>query len=343
MTHRLGLIGIGSVADTHARGVAPLDGVSLVAASCRTRSRGETFAETYDCAWYADYERMLADADLDAVLVCTPSGAHLDPVRAAANAGVDVLCEKPLEITTARVDEMIAACEDAGVRLGGVFQNRYRPTVRALHEAAAAGRFGPLAAVNAYVPSWRDDDYYRGSWHGTRDLDGGGALINQTIHSVDVAQWVAGAAAGVDPSVNPVASVSAETARRAHDERDVEVEDTAVLTLRYRDGTLGQVFAATSAYPGMDRRIQVGGRDGSAELVEGERETWSFREDGAGDAVATDDVSEYGRNVEAFCDAVANDDPYALDAREARKAVEIVEAAYESAASGERVELGASE
>ena len=340
MVHLLGIIGIGSVADTHARAIEEIETIDLIAASCRTREKGEAFADDYGCTWYADYEAMLDKEPLDAVLVCTPSGAHLEPVLAAAERGVHVLCEKPLEITVDRADRLIEACEETGVRLGGIFQNRYLPAVREVRDAAAAGRFGDLSVVNAYIPQWRSDDYYEGAWQEAQALAGGGALMNQTIHGVDAAQWIAGAVLGTDRETNPVAEVFAYQGTLVHKGEHIEVEDTVVLSLRYRNGALGQILASTSMYPSLEKRIQVGGRDGTAEVVAGERGAWQFRDDRPGDReTQTDDRSEYGRNVETFLDAVAADEPYELDGREARKALAIVEAAYESAERGRPVAL----
>ncbi|WP_436923590.1 Gfo/Idh/MocA family protein [Halosimplex amylolyticum] len=362
MTDRLAIAGIGSVATMHAESIADIDEAALVAGSCRTEERGREFADEYGCAWYADTESMLDAEDVDVLSICTPSGAHLEPALAAAERGVDVLCEKPLEITTERIDEMVAAADDAGIRIGGIFNQRYNPVVRQLHEAAADGRFDDLSVASAYVPWWRDDDYYDGAWQGTQELDGGGALMNQSIHGVDAIQWLA-SAAGADgdtgagsESVNPVAEVFAYTDRRAHSGDIMEVEDTAVAVLRYRDGTLGQILGATSMYPGSLKRLQIAGRGGTAEILEDELVTWQFREErdddpaireefgetdsggGAADPMSID-YANHRRNIEDFLDARANDEPYMLDASEARKAVEIIEAIYESAERGEPVRI----
>ncbi|WP_135365476.1 Gfo/Idh/MocA family protein [Halosimplex halophilum] len=357
MTARIAIAGIGAVASMHAESVADIDGAELVAGSCRTEERGREFAAEYDCTWYADTEAMLDAERVDVLSVCTPSGAHLEPALAAADRGVDVLCEKPLEITTDRIDEMVAAADAAEIRLGGIFNQRYNPVVRQLRTAAAEGRFGGLSVANAYVPWWRDDDYYDGAWQGTRDLDGGGALMNQSIHGVDAVQWIASAAgAGGDADGNPVEEVFAYTDRRAHGDDIVEVEDSAVAVLRYRDGTLGQILGATSMYPGSLKRIQVAGRDGTAEVVEDELVTWQFREErdddpevrerfgetesggGAADPMSID-YANHRRNIEDFLDARRTGDPYMLDASEARKAVEIIEAVYDSAERGEPVRI----
>lgn len=353
---RIAVAGIGAVAEVHATAIEDIEDATLVAGSCRTESKGREFADEFGCDWYADTERMLDEAAVDVLSVCTPSGAHLDPTLAAAERGVDVLCEKPLEITTDRIDEMSAAADAAGIRLGGIFHQRYNPVVRTLHDAVTDGRFGDLSVVNSYVPWWREDDYYDGAWQGTAALDGGGAMMNQSIHGVDAVQWLAGAAQDIPPEVNPVEEVFAYTGLRGHDEDLVEVEDTAVAVLRFRDGTLGQLLGATSMYPGSLKRLQVAGRGGTAEIKEDELVTWQFRESrdddgatrerfgptesggGAADPMAIEYVN-HRRNIEDFLDAVATDDPFMLDATEARKAVEIIEAVYESAERGEPVRV----
>jgi predicted dehydrogenase len=353
VTHRIAVAGIGAVAETYGEAIDGIDSADLVAGSCRTEAKGRAFADEYDCAWYDDTGAMLDAGRPDVLVVCTPSGAHLEPTLAAANRGVDVLCEKPLEITTERIDEMAAAAKSAGIRLGGVFNQRYSPVIQRLHKAAAAGRFGNLSVCTASVPWWRDDEYYEGDWQGTAALDGGGALMNQSIHGVDVVQWVAGAAIGVDPAVNPVAEVFAYTDTLAHADDVVEVEDTAVAVLRFRDGTLGQVLAATSTYPGSRKRIEVGGRDGTVQVLEDELVTWQFRSEREGDGAVRDrfgdasgggaadptaiDHEKHRRNVADFLRARETGECYLLDVIEARKAVAIVEAIYESASTGEPV------
>jgi predicted dehydrogenase len=357
MTERIAIAGIGAVAAMHAESIADIDGAELVAGSCRTAERGREFAAEYDCTWYEATEAMLDAEAVDVLSVCTPSGAHLEPTLAAADRGVDVLCEKPLEITTERIDEMVAAADEAGIRLGGIFNQRYNPVVRRVREAASEGRLGDLSVANAYVPWWRDDDYYDGAWQGTEDLDGGGALMNQSIHGIDAIQWIASAAgAGGESAGNPVEEVFAYTARRAHDDDIVEVEDSAVAVVRYRDGTLGQILGATSMYPGSLKRLQVAGRDGTAEIEEDELVTWRFREEreadeavreefgetesggGAADPMSID-YANHRRNIAAFLDARREDEPYMLDASEARKAVAIIGAIYESAERGEPVRV----
>lgn len=353
---RVGIIGAGAVGDLHARALRELDDATLVAAARRSEGPGRAFAEEHGCDWYADYETLLDDAAPEVVTVATPSGAHLEPTVAAAERGVHVLCEKPLEITTDRVDRMVAAAREHGIKLGGIFQQRFNEVVQTVHGAVSEGRLGELSVATATVPWWRDDAYYEGTWKGTQALDGGGALMNQSIHAVDAITWIAGAQMDLEPGAHPVAEVFAYTDVRAHDPAHVEVEDTAVAVLQYRDGTLGHVLGATSMYPGTLRRLRVAGRGGTAEVVEDELVRWQFRDEraedeeireafgggteegGASDPMAID-YDKHTRNIRAFLDWVDGDPDDVLDGTEARTPVAVIEAIYESADTGRPVAL----
>ncbi|WP_435320878.1 Gfo/Idh/MocA family protein [Haloarchaeobius sp. TZWSO28] len=357
-TYRVAIAGIGAVAEIHALSIADIEDATVVAGSCRTESKGRAFADEFDCEWYADTEEMLDETTPDVLNICTPSGAHLDAALAAADRGIHVLCEKPLEITTERIDRMTEAATDGGIELGGIFHQRFNPVVRTLYDAAADGRFDTLSVANAYVPWWRDDEYYSPDrWQGTEELDGGGALMNQSIHAVDAVQWLAGSTMDLDPDQNPVEEVFAYTERRAHDADRLEVEDTAVAVLRFRDGSLGQLLGATSMYPGSLKRLQLAGRGGTAEILEDELTTWSFRDEredddeiraefgeetetggGAADPMAID-YDNHRRNIAAFLDSLDAEAPFMLSVTEARKAVEIIEAIYESAAEEKPVSV----
>jgi UDP-N-acetyl-2-amino-2-deoxyglucuronate dehydrogenase len=356
---RAAIIGIGAIARMHARALRDVPGVELVAGTCRTEEKGRGFAAEFGCEWFADAAQMIKRAKPDFVTVATPSGAHLPAVLAAARRGVHVICEKPLEISLKRIDRMIAACDKAGVTLGAIFPQRFNPVVRAVHDAAAAGRFGTLAVAASYVPWWRDDAYYGpGRWQGTQALDGGGALINQSIHGVDALQWIAGATMpGLAPGENPVESVFALTAVRAHDAERLEVEDTCVAILRFKNGAIGQLLAATSLFPGQMRRFLVGGRDGTAEILEEQLVAWQFRNETADDAATRErlggrsstsggaadpmaiNYSCHTRNFEDFLAALREGRRPPLDGAEGRKAVAIVAACYKSARTGRQTKV----
>ena len=355
-TYRIAIVGVGAIAGMHAKAIADIPGAKLVAASCRTQEKGDKFAAQYKCNWYADTVAMLDKEKPDVISICTPSGAHLDPTLEAAKRGIHVLCEKPLEITTARVDEMIAACKAKGVVLGGIFPTRFNGVALALHDAAKLGRFGNLAIVSTAVPWWREDAYYAPTrWQGKLKWDGGGALMNQSIHGIDAVQWIVGAAMpNLKADENPVEQVFAFTAKRGHDPNLIEVEDTAVAVLKFRNGALGQVLGATSMWPGTLKRVQIGGRDGTAEILEDELIAYRFRSPATGKTEADDEAvrKQFGAktaggggasdpmaisyglhtaNITAFLQALDTGSTPAIDGVQARKAVAIIEAMYESA------------
>lgn len=358
---RIGIIGVGGIAALHARAISDLPGAELVAGVCRTEAKGRKFAQEFGGQWFSDYEQMMDQVRPDVVCIATPSGAHLEPTLAAARRGIHVICEKPLEITTERIDRMIAACREAGVVLGGIFPMRFHPAVLAIREAVTQGRFGPLSLAGAYVPWWRDDSYYAsGRWQGTQALDGGGALMNQSSHDVDALQWVVSAApelSGEDAALNPVKEVFALTAKRGRDPKLIEVEDTAVAVLRFRNGALGQLLGATSMYPGTDRRLWIAGRGGTVELHGEEMTTFQFRDElpedagireqffrktrssGASNPLAISHIG-HTRNIGSILQAITEGSRPAIDGHEARKAVAILEALYASARQGVPVQVG---
>ncbi|HWA87691.1 MAG TPA: Gfo/Idh/MocA family oxidoreductase, partial [Opitutus sp.] len=285
----------------------------------------------------------LARRDVDVVCVATPSGRHRDIALPALRAGKHVLCEKPLEITTGRVDEVIAAAERAGRILAGVFQQRFGFGAQRLKQAVESGRFGKLALGSAYVKWWRDRDYYGGSgWKGTAALDGGGALMNQGIHAVDLLQWLAGM-----PT-----SVVAQTRTRVH---AIETEDTAVALLDFAGGALGVIEAGTSCYPGSSLRIELTGERGTAVLENGSIIDWRFADERPEDAeVRAPRAAETGsgaadpkaigteghrRVVADLVDAIREGRAPSVPGREARNAVAIIEAVYRSQRTGGRVRI----
>lgn len=358
--YRAAIIGVGAIADVHALAMGDLENVELVAASCRTEEKGKAFATRFDCAWYGDFRELLEETGPDFVTIATPSGFHLEPLEACARRGIHVLCEKPLEISTCRVDQMIRLARKTGIRLGGIFPQRFNLVVKTLHQAVSQGRFGKLALVNASVPWWRDDAYYGPDrWQGTLSLDGGGALMNQSIHGVDVVQWLASAAMpSLSRGANPVQEVFSFTAKRGHHPDLIEVEDTAVAVMRFQDGSLGQILAATSMFPGSLKRFQVAGRDGTAEILEDELIGWDFRKSrpedqdvfksfsvktglrgGAADPMSID-YSLHTRNISEFLNWLDGSGDFSLEGFECRKAVAIIEAIYESARTGRSVSLG---
>jgi UDP-N-acetyl-2-amino-2-deoxyglucuronate dehydrogenase len=286
---------------------------------------------------------MLAHPGLDVVSVCTPSGAHREPAVRAANAGKHVVVEKPLEITVPRCDAIINACDEVGVRLCAIFPSRFSPANVALKRAIDEGRFGRLTLGDTYVKWWRSQEYYdSGGWRGTWALDGGGALMNQSIHNVDLIQWLMG----------DVASLQAMTATLCHER--IEVEDTAIAMVRFQSGALGVIEAATSAYPGLLKRTEIHGENGSVRVEQDNILLWQFRTEEPGDTAMVSakgtvsggagdprDISHAGHReqLSEFLHAIDENRPPRVDGREGRKAVEIIRAIYQSAKTGQAVSL----
>jgi UDP-N-acetyl-2-amino-2-deoxyglucuronate dehydrogenase len=265
---------------------------------------------------------------------------------AAARAGKHVLVEKPLEVTLARCDQIIDECERHGVHLATIFQSRFHDAGRRIKRAVDEGRFGRLTMGDAYVKWHRSQEYYdSGAWRGTWDRDGGGALMNQGIHSVDLLTWLMG----------PVIEIQALTAMLAH--QRIEVEDTAVASLRFANGALGVIEAATSVYPGYLKRIEIHGTGGSAVLEEEDLKTWDFAKHQRGDEVILEqmkrsqssgggasDPAAIGHHGHAmvfrdFLASVREGRPPAVDGHEGRRSVEIILGVYQSAETGKVVRL----
>jgi len=340
-----GIIGLGLIADFHAQAIADAAGAKLVAVCGRSTEKSRAFAEKHGAAFSTtDLAELLARPDLDAVCIATPSGAHLEPALAAARAGKHIVIEKPIEISLARMDELLAGVAAAGVKMMPIFQARFGEGARTVKAAVAAGRLGRLSLASAYVKWQRTPAYYADSWHGTFALDGGGAMMNQAIHAVDLLQWFAGL-----PS-----EVFSWNTRRVH--TGIEVEDTAVASLRFPDGALGTIEATTAAFPGWARRIELCGENGSIVLEDDRILRWDFRTPEPGDAAILaakpDDSMRAGasapgamshqghlRQIENFVAAIRTGASPAVDGPEARKAVALILALYRSAQSGQSVRL----
>ncbi|MCC9607818.1 Gfo/Idh/MocA family oxidoreductase [Blastopirellula sp. JC732] len=340
------IVGCGMIADFHARAIADLRGAKLVACYSRNGERAAEFASKHGCAAYSDLDQMLADPAVDIVSICTPSGAHMEPGVAAARAGKHVIIEKPLEITLKRCDKLISECEKAGVKLSTIFPSRFHGPSVELKKAIEAGRFGTLTMGDAYVKWFRTQAYYdSGAWRGTWALDGGGALMNQAIHSVDLLCWLMG----------DVEEISAYTSLLAHER--IEVEDVAVASLKFKSGALGVIQASTASYPGFLKRIEISGSQGSAIMEEEDLKKWEFakmtKKDQAiqerlagkthtgGGAADPKAIGHHGHTAQFkdFVDAIKKDREPLINGPEGRRAVEVILAIYKAAETGKSVQL----
>ena len=333
MTIHVGLIGAGNISQTHARAAAAIPGVSVAAVHGANGAKARELAASHGAAAYDSLDAFLDHKPMDMVVIGSPSGVHAAQGVAAARRGLHVLVEKPIDVTTERADELIAAAEESGVRLGVLFQDRLKPGIVKLKQLVDSGGLGRVLSVSARVPWYRPPDYYRLSrWRGTAALDGGGALMNQGIHTVDLLLWVLG----------DVIRVQARTATLLH---EIESEDTALALLEFASGAAGVLEASTATYPGYPRRVEITGTEGTAVLEHDRLVSADLRTprpelvgDG-GDANASasspvvSDASGHQRLIEDFLRAIETGSRPACDGHEGRRSVELVEAIYRSARS----------
>ncbi len=342
---RFAIIGTGNIAVFHASAIALVAQAQLVAVHSRREKEGFEFASKWGAQYLGDLGALLRRDDIDAVCLTSPSGTHAELGALAARAGKHVLCEKPLDISPQKVDELVDVCEENQVRLGAIFQARFGRGVVALKTAVDEGRFGKMAWASAYVPWYRSQAYYRSAgWRGTWELDGGGALMNQSIHAVDLLLHLAG----------EVEEVSACCTRALHDE--LEVEDTAMAWLKFKSGALGVIQGSTACFPGEAKRVELKGSSGSATLVDDRPTLWQFAEERSGDEEvrswgaetkigggASDpnaiSIEGHRAQIEDFARAIQEEREAAIPGREGRRAVELICAIYESNKSGQIVRL----
>ena len=333
MTTHIGLIGSGNITQTHARAASAIPGVKIGAIFGTNEQTTGRLATAHNSDAYRDFTEFLAHKPMDLVMLGTPSGLHAEQGIAAAQRGLHVLTEKPIDITTKNADALIAAADKANVKLGVIFQDRLKPNIQRLKAWLDSSLLGKPLLVDARVPWYRPPEYYSNSrWRGTLALDGGGALINQAIHTVDLLVWLLG----------DVARLQARTATVLH---KIEVEDTAVATLEFASGVVGTLLATTAAYPGYPRRLEITGTHGTV-ILEHDRivaadlrnPPQDFTGATTGDSnqsassAAVTDISGHKAVLEDFLQAIANNTEPICNGREGRRSLAIVEAIYSSAA-----------
>jgi len=339
---RFALIGCGGIHPVHAQAIRALEEAELVAVCDIIEERAKKAAERYQCEYSLDYHDLLAREDIDAFDVVTPSGTHAAIGLDAARAGKHVLVTKPIDVTLEAIDALIAECDRNGVKLAATHQFRSYECYLALKRAVEEGRLGkPLMAISTL--RWhRAQSYYDDSgWRGTWELDGGGAMMNQNIHYVDLLTWIVG----------EVESVAAHAATLTH---KIEVEDTCTVSLRFRNGCLGAVVASTSTYKGLPTTFELHGEKGNVSImgdrivswqVEGEAEPPLVKgevSDGASSdplAGLSEGEAAHVLQIRDFVQAIEEGEEPAISGREARKAVEIILAAYRASRSGSTVHL----
>src|SRR5437016_128272 len=336
----IGIVGGGNISETHARAAREIEGVVIAAIHGRNQEKSARLGQLYGGRVYEDFESFLEHRPMTMVAIGSPSGLHSEQGIAAARRGLHVLVEKPIDINTARADALIAECERAGVKLGVFFQDRVAPDLVRLKELIDTGRLGKPILASARVKWYRPPEYYSESrWRGTRALDGGGALINQGVHTIDLLLWLMG----------DVTRVQSKAITALH---KIEVEDTLAAALEFSNGAIGTLEATTSVYPGYPRRLELTGSEGTI-IVEDDRivsadlrdplDDFTGKEAGNSNPAATSpivsDVRGHRRILEDFIRAIETNGRPLCDGREGRRSVELVQAIYESSRTGQGVTL----
>src|SRR6266536_4321329 len=342
---RFGIIGCGVIGHIHAKAIATLPDAQLVAVVDTVLKPAQELMEEFHVTHYENLQEMLAREHLDIVDICTPSGQHGEHACQVMRGGVNVIVEKPLEITRAAIAEMLRVQQETGVKLAVISQHRFDPDTIKVHDLVEAQAFGRLVQGLALVPWWRSQAYYdSGAWRGTWELDGGGVLMNQSIHSIDLLQWLMG----------PVKSIYAYTDTLVH---RMDTEDVAVAVLRFENGALGTISATTGAYPGVGTRIEIYGDKGSASIDndrlgylhlarDDEEEVGPYggapqkstSNDNSGMTGAADpaaiSMDTHAQQIADMIRAVRENSTPLLDGNDARPPVEIILGIYESVRTG---------
>lgn len=343
-----GIIGCGGIAVIHCDAIKEASNAELVAVFDIEAERAKNIGDKYGVPYYTDEAAFLAHPGLDVVNILLPTGFHAQAGITAAKTGKHVLVEKPIDVTMEAALQLIEACESAGVKLGVISQHRFAPDIAKIKKAIEAGEFGPMVLGEASIKWHRTQEYYdSGAWRGTKALDGGGALMNQSVHYIDLLLWLMG----------EVESVKAQIATRTH---NIEVEDLGVAVLRFTSGALGSIVGSTAIYPGLKEKLEIHGRDATALIEADELKAFYSRatvqevgDYGVGKKSEKDNSKDSERaigqlsawhqlhssQISDFAAAVLENRDPAITGRDALRPLEVILAIYLSAAENREVKL----
>lgn len=329
-----GIIGTGAVASHHIKSIQELEGCALIGMSSADPERAKAAAKKFQIPTFSNHLELIQHPEVQVVCICTASGNHLEPCLAAAAAGKHILVEKPLEVSLERADQMLQACAKANVKLGCIFQNRFSPDYLRLKKALSAGQLGKLFLGNAYIKWYRPERYYSSSsWKGTLKGDGGAALINQGIHTIDLLLDLMG----------PVKSVFGKVKTVLH---NIEGEDLGIGILQFENGALGTIEGSTSIYPGYPQRLEIYGEHGSIILEGGQIIAYNLKSGNSPeltnpptDSSGATDPNAIGHTlhkaqIKDFIEAIQEDRAPIIDGKAGRKSLELILKLYESSKTG---------
>ncbi|MEM6378614.1 MAG: Gfo/Idh/MocA family oxidoreductase [Bacteroidota bacterium] len=335
----IGIIGTGAIAALHLKCIREIHNAEIIAMASSSEARAEETRKKFGVKVYGSYQSLLQDEAIDAVIIGTHSGNHLAPTLEAAKMGKHVLVEKPIEINTERADQMISTCEEAGVKLGVIFQNRFSPDYMKLKAAVDAGKLGKLMLGNAYIKWFRAASYYENStWKGTLQGDGGAALINQGIHTIDLLINIMG---DVDQVFGNVRTVR----------HKIEGEDLGLALLTFKSGALGTIEGSTAIVPGYPERLEIFGTKGSVILEGGKIAAWNIEEQNAEQNISEEENQSgssdpmainyllHKTQISDFVEALLYDRQPIVDGLEGKKSLTLIQGIYESAQQEQEIKL----
>lgn len=335
---RIAIIGCGGISDSHAKAIQDTPDARLAACYSLSTSSAQRFAQRYNIPAFDSYEALLASDQVDAVALCTPSGLHTSQAIEAIEAGKHVLIEKPMSLTLEEADRLIAAADQGEVKVGVISQYRTSPAVEEVKRAIDEGALGKVTSGSLQMKYWRSKEYYASAgWRGTWELDGGGALMNQGIHGVDIFRYLMG---------KPL-SLTGYARTLTH---DIEVEDMAVAILEFEGGALGTIEGSTTCNPGYPRRIEICGDKGSVVLEEDSILKWDVdipcnlpvgkpaQNIGASDPLAIS-YAGHTRHFKNFVAAILRDEPLLQDSRGGRLPLEIILGIYRSSKERQTIDM----
>ncbi len=337
---RIGIVGCGTIADIHAQAIKQSEKLELISVFSRTENNARAMSEKYKVRWQTNWDAFIADPELDAVSICTPSGNHMDYGEQAAQSGKHVIVEKPIEVTLERAKRLIRVCEENKVALAVIYQSRFIPEIKELKRKLDEQVIGNLCVGDAHIKWFRDQDYYdSGAWRGTLALDGGGVLINQAIHTIDLLQWFMG----------DVESIYGITGTLTH--KRLEGEDNAVAVIKYKSGALGVIEGSTSIQPALPRSIGLHGENGTiwlngddvkiikADEKVPEKQEINSTASGASSPLAGFSIDPHRFQFESIADAISEGREPPVSGKESLKSLAIVLAIYESSKSNVPVNM----
>ncbi len=327
----IGIVGCGTIAEIHAKAISASTYLNLISAFSRNTTNLEKITNSYNAKGFSDIDKFLKDSELQAVSICTPSGTHLDYAGLAAEAEKHVIIEKPIEVNLPRAKKIIDKCKERDVKLAVIYQNRFIKDVVKMKRVLDTGEIGKIFLADAYVKWFRSQTYYNSAeWRGTMKLDGGGVLINQAIHTVDLLLWLAG----------EIETLYAQTGTFTH--QNLEGEDNAAAVLKFKNGAIGALEASTSIKPAFKRKIEIHGEKGTA-VLEGDKfrllsnnEDLETNEDkssnaGGADPLAGFSIEPHKLQFEQIAEAIKNNLEPVVSGEESLKSLAIVKSIYESA------------